>query len=329
MRFENPALLHLLWALLFQALLLYAYWQWRRRTLAKLGSPALEQRLMLGFSERRFWVKNGLFSGVIVLVVLAIANPQRAIRVQPPAQTSADVLIALDISNSMLAKDVQPSRLEQAKLFIQNLVKALDGERIGLLFFAGEAYPQMPLSTDYEALLLFVRNANPNFITDQGTDLGAAIGLANRMFESVEPAGHALILITDGENHEEKALQRAQEAQADGMVIHTVGIGTAAGAMIPGDAGGFQRDFTGQVIRTSMNEPSMRELAKAGGGLSFNGNQGASAIDALKREVGRLQKSTVEAQVYTAYVSYFQWLLVAALLLLIGEQLLWWRKKKI
>ena len=327
LRFENPILLHLLWGLAFQALLLLVYWQWRRRTLQRLGSPALAQRLLLGFSERRFWFKNILFGAALALVALAIANPVRAVQREGKSRASADVLIALDISTSMLAKDVAPSRLVQAKQFIQQLVQALEGERIGLIFFAGDALPQMPLSTDYASLLLFVRNANPNFVTDQGTDMGAAIDLAQRLFESNALAGRALILITDGENHQEYALQRAREAKADGMVVHTVGVGTSGGATIPAANGGFQRDFMGQVIRTSLNEPLLRELAQSGGGKSLNLSD-PGAVGALKAEIDRLQKSAVEAQVQTENVSYYQWLLVPLLLLLALEQLMWWRKKR-
>ncbi len=325
--FENPILLNLLWALVFQALMLLTYWQWRRRTLSRLGSPQLAQRLLLGFSERRFWVKNILFSGALILTAVAIANPVHEVQRDGKSRQAADVLIALDISKSMLAKDVSPSRLVQAKLFIDKLVQALQGERIGLIFFAGDAYPQMPLSTDYEALLLFVRNANPNFVTDQGTDMGAAIELAQRLFESNALAGRGLILISDGENHEEKALQRAREAKANGLVVHTVAVGTASGTTIPAANGGFQRDFTGQVIRTSVNEPFLRELAQSGGGVTVNLND-AGAIATLKAEVDRLQKSAVAAQVQTENVSYFQWLLVPVLLLLALEQLMWWRKKR-
>ncbi len=214
LRFENPILLHLLWGLAFQALLLLVYWQWRQRTLKRLGSPALAERLLLGFSQRRFWFKNLLFGASLALLALAIANPVRPVQREGKSRASADVLIALDISTSMLAKDVSPSRIVQAKQFIQRLVQALEGERIGLIFFAGDAYPQMPLSTDYESLLLFVRNANPNFVTDQGTDMATAIDLAQRLFESNALAGRGLILITDGENHQEDALQRARKGQS-------------------------------------------------------------------------------------------------------------------
>ena len=327
LRFENPILLHLLWGLAFQALLLLVYWQWRRTTLKRLGSPALAQRLLLGFSERRFWFKNLLFGASLALLALAIANPVQAVQREGKSRESADVLIALDISTSMLAKDVAPSRLVRAKQFIEQLVQTLEGERIGLIFFAGDAYPQMPLSTDYQSLLLFVRNANPNFVTDQGTDMAAAIDLAQRLFESNALAGRALILITDGENHQENALQRAREAKADGLVIHTVGVGTTGGATIPAANGGFQRDYTGQVIRTSLNEPFLRELAQVGSGKSLIISD-PTTVETLRAEMDGLQKKAVEAQVQTEYVSYFQWLLVPLLLFLALEQLMWWRNKR-
>lgn len=326
LRLENPILLNLLWVLLFQAILLGVYWSWRQRTLRRLGSPALAERLLLGFSEKRFWLKNVLFALSLALLAVAIANPQQAVRRTPPPQESADVLIALDISQSMLANDVKPSRLEQAKSFVQKLVESLEGERIGLIFFAGDAYPQMPLSTDYEALVMFARNATTDYITDQGTDLAAPVALAARLFESNSEAGRALILISDGEQHEDLPLQRAREARAQGVVIHTVSVGTSAGATIPLGKSGYKRDYTGQVIRTTANETLLRNLAEAGGGAAVSLSD-ADALKTLSREVSGLQKSAVEARAYTEYVSYFQWLLLPVLLLLMLEQVLWWRKK--
>lgn len=325
--FEFPALLHLLWVLVLQALLLWVYWRWRRRTLRLLGSPALEQRLLLGFSARRFWVKNILFSAGICLVALAIAGPVRMVKEEGKPHNSADVLIALDVSNSMLATDVQPSRLDQAKTFIRQLVQALDGERIALVFFAGEAYPQMPLSTDYEALLMFVRNANPDFITDQGTDIGAAVELGNRMLETDKETGRAIVLISDGENHEEKALQRVREAREAGVLVFTVGVGSAGGATIPTGKGTVQHDFNGQAVRTAADESMLVSVAKAGGGQSLNLREGERCVQTIKSAVGRLQKTAVEANASTRKVYYFPWLLLAALLILIGEQVLWWKKK--
>ena len=148
MRFENPDLLHLLWVLALQAVMLLAYWRWRTRTLRHLGSPQLEERLLVGFSKNRFWAKNILFALVAALIVVAIANPQQMVREIPPPKASADVMIALDVSRSMLANDVTPNRLAQAKFFLETLVKSLRSERVGLIVFAGDAFPQAPLTNE-------------------------------------------------------------------------------------------------------------------------------------------------------------------------------------
>lgn len=327
MKFENPDLLFLLWIVLLQAFLLWVYWQWRRRTLQRLGSPALAQRLLLGFSARRFWFKNILFGLALVLLVLAIANPRRTVKQAPGTQQGADILIALDISQSMLARDVAPSRLEQAKLLAQKLVQALKGNRIGLLFFAGDAYPQMPLSTDYDALAMFIRNAGPEFIANQGTATASAIELAGRMFESNSAAGRGMVLISDGENHGENSLEAAQDARVEGIALYTVGVGAPEGSTIPLANGGLIRDVNGQPVRTKLDAGFLRQLARAGGGKPYDGTAGSSTVDALVRDLNRLQKSTIEAKAQTEFVLYYQWLLLPCLLLLLWEQLLWWRKR--
>lgn len=319
MSFENPDLLKLLLGLLVLTVpLLFVYWRWRQSTLRRLGSPALEQRLLLGFSPYRFWFKNVLFLLGAAFVVLAMANPRRVVRIAPEAQKSADVLIALDVSNSMLARDMPPSRLDKAKDFIAQLVSALEGERIGLLFFAGDAQAQAPLSTDYGALRMFVKNATPAIIADQGTDVATAIAQATRMIENNAQSGRALILISDGENHQENALQSAQKAREAGLQIYTIGVGSTGGTTIS--------DADGKPIRTALNEIFLTQVAQAGGGTYLHLNQGASAIRTLKAAVSNLPKAAVQNQAYNDYQSYFQWLLLPALLLLIGEQLLWWRQ---
>ncbi len=319
MSFENPDLLKLLFGLLgLTALLLFIYWRWRQSTLRRLGSPALEQRLLLGFSPHRFWLKNALFLLGAAFVVVAMANPRRVVRIAPEAQKSADVLIALDVSNSMLARDESPSRLGKAKDFIEQLVTALEGERLGLIFFAGDAQAQAPLSTDYGALRMFVRNANPAFIADQGTDIATAIGQAVRMIENNAQSGRALILISDGENHQEQALQSAQKAREAGLQIFTVGVGTTGGTTIA--------DADGRPIRTALNETFLTAVAQAGGGSYLHLDQGASAVRTLKTAASNLPKNAVQNQAYNDYRSFFQWLLLPALLLLVAEQVLWWRQ---
>lgn len=326
MTFENPDLLFLLWILLLHAFLLWVYWRWRQRTLRRLGSPALAERLLQGFSMPRFWIKNLLFGAAVVLLVFAIASPQRLVQTPASEGRGADIVLALDISHSMLAKDVAPNRLEQAKVFAQKLARALEGNRIGLLFFAGDAFPQMPLSTDYEALSVFLRNAGPEFIANQGTAVAPVVDAASRLFEANAAAGRALVLISDGENHTDHALARAQAARAAGMVLYTVGVGTPGGAVIPLPGGGNKRDATGTVVRTRLDAAFLRDLARAGGGAMYLADDGG-AVKALANDLDRLQKTAVESKAKSEYILYFQWLLLPCLLLLLLEQVLWWRQK--
>lgn len=324
--FENPDLLHLLWVLALQALMLFFYWRWRTRTLQKLGTPQLEARLLLGFSPARFWWKNAIFASVVALIVLAIAHPRRAERVTPPPKEGADILIALDVSRSMLAQDIAPQRLAQAKAFARQLIQSLENDRTGLLVFAGDAFPQSPLTNDPAALLMFVQNASPDAVNDQGTDFAAAMGLAERMFPSDSATGKALILISDGEDHGGEGVRAAEKARKSGIVVHCVSVGTAGGATIPGPTGGLLRDYEGNVVRTRSDEGALGAIARAGGGIALRIDE-AGALTQLQKALQSLRTTAVEQQSYTAYVSYFQWLVLPALLLLILDQLLGWRRR--
>ena len=311
---------------MLQAIMLAVYWRWRQGTLRRMGSPALAERLLLGFSKPRFWLKNLMTAAALALLAVAIANPRKLIKLPASSVRSADVFIALDVSQSMLARDAAPNRLAQAKNFVQQLVKALEGERVGLIFFAGDAYPQMPLSTDYEAAMLFLRNADTDYITNQGTDISSVIDLAMRSFESNSEAGKALIVVTDGENHDETALRKAGEARDEGLTIFTVGVGTTEGGTIP-LGNGVKRDFKGQIVKTQMNPAVLSDLARTGGGSMFTVSGGSAAIAAISDGVDQLQKATLATQAATQWVFYYQWLLLPALLLLVLEQVMLWRKK--
>jgi Ca-activated chloride channel homolog len=326
--FENPDLLHLLWVAPVYLLLLAVYWVWRRNTLRRMGSPALAQRLLLGFSGRRFWLKNIFFLLSLCLIGVAIANPRRLTKQTKEARQSADVYLALDVSQSMLARDVAPSRLEQAKAFSKSLVQALEGERVGVIFYAGDAYPQMPLSLDYEAALLFLRNADTDYITNQGTAVASAIELAARSFEPNSDAGRALVILSDGENHEGEGMVHAKaSAREAGMTLFCVGFGTDGGSGIPGRTG-QKRDSKGQVIRTRLDAPALRELTEYGANRgTYYSADDAGAVAALSADLDKLQTDAVAALSTTAYTSYFQLLIIPALLLLMAEQWLWWRKR--
>ena len=330
-RFEHPYFLNLLWAVPVLVALMAGYGWWRRRALARVGVAASMQRLLPGWSAGRFFAKNGLFVVAVGLLAIAWANPQAGAKKQTAVQKSADVFIALDISQSMLAEDVAPSRLELAKSFARKLVKALEGERIGLIFFAGDAFLQMPLSTDYTAANMFITDAGPDLISTQGTALAPAIDLASKSFGTEPGGGRAIILITDGEDHDQDAVDRAAQAYGDGIIVFAVGAGTEAGGPIPlGSAGGndlFKRDEQGEIVRTRLDQSLLQKLTASGGGVPYQLTQGDAAVAAIRREVQRLQKREVEVRSFAEYESYFQWFLLPAFLLLALEAWLVWRKK--
>ncbi|MEQ1745342.1 MAG: tetratricopeptide repeat protein [Saprospiraceae bacterium] len=331
-RFEHPYFLHLFWALLALPLILLAYVWWRRRAIMQIAVPASAQRVLPGWSRWRFWAKNTLLLAAIALLALAWANPQRGAKQQTVVQKSADVFIALDISRSMLAEDVAPNRLELAKSFVRKLIRALEGERIGLIFFAGDAFLQMPLSTDYAAADMFVASADPDLVTAQGTAIPRAVDLASEHFDSDPGGGRALVLVTDGENHDNDAEGQVAEAYADGIVTFAVGAGTGNGGPIPvGTADAeerYLRDEAGEIVRTRMDEGLLDKLASAGGGAAYRLSQGDAALRAIRREVGRLEKRAREVRSFNEFESYFQWFLLPAFLLLVLEAWFSWRKKK-
>lgn len=325
--FKNPALLWLLLAVLVQALLMGYYWRWRRRTLRRLGSPVLVQRLLRGFSLRRFWLKNVLFSLALALLALAIADPRRVLPAEAKEGRGADVVLALDVSASMWATDISPSRLEQARLLALRAVSALEGHRIGLVFFAGDAFAQLPLTTDYDAVRVLLQQAGPEFIAQAGTDLGVAIETGVRLFESASSAGRALVLITDGEDHEGQALARVQAARAAGIRLFTAGVGRPEGAAVRQPDGTPLRDGTGAPVYSRPDFALLRQLAQAGGGRFFDAGQ-ANAVSLLAAECDTLQKAAVMLQAEPQYVYYFVWLALGAWLLLVLEQVLAWRFPK-
>lgn len=330
-KFEHPEYLWLLAAVPLLALLLLGYWMWRQRALRQLGEPILLSRLLPGFLPARFWLKNGLLALGLAFLAIAWANPRRGAKAQNVTQQSADVFIALDISQSMWAQDVAPSRLALAQRFARKLVEALEGERLGLIFFAGNAFLQMPLSTDYNFLLQSLQTASPELITEQGTAIPAAIDLAMESFAAGTGGGRMLILITDGESHDEEAVERAEAAADDGVVVCTVGVGTSAGGPIPVEGnmeGAYKRDEQGKIVTTRLDEVLLAKIARAGHGAAYNVSQGDRVIGALRREVDRLQKRTVEVRSFTEFESYYQWLLLPAILLLGAEQWLLFKSKK-
>ncbi len=272
-----------------------------------------------------------LATGLAFLVV-GWANPQWGARKKEVKREGIDVLIALDISQSMLAEDISPSRLERAKRFAQTLSERLYGQRTGVVLFACNAYLQVPLTTDYAFVSMFINSAGTEMAASQGTDIAAAIDLASRSFPAGNKNHKALIIISDGEDHGGEGTARAESAAGEGLLIFTVGVGSGEGSLIPTFVNGrldYLRDMTGNPVRSSMNEQSLTDIAAAGNGAYFHlSSSTGDVISALEKAIEQVEKREYEEQSFTEYASYFQLFLGIGLLLIIIEFLISYRQNR-
>lgn len=330
-RFETDQYLQLLWVIPVVIALYILFYAYKKSVLRRLGSDPLVNRLMPGFRKAHGHVRIALLLLVISFVVLAAANPQWGTKKEKVQAKSSDVFIALDLSQSMLAEDISPNRLERAKRVAVEVINGLKGNRIGLIYFAGNAYLQMPLTSDYSAAQLFVNSANTKQATTQGTAIGEAINLALSTFEEDKPNQRALIVFTDGENHDDEALKIATDASSRGLSIFTVGVGTPEGAFIPIRTQGreqYKRDETGQPVKTALNMDLVRNLASNGNGRSFHISEGNKIIEELRAEIARLEKEEVEQRAFSDYASYFQYFILIGIFLLVIEFIIPERKSE-
>ncbi len=331
-RFEHPEYLYALALLPILAVFYLLMQRARRHAFRRFASHRLLGELMPDASRYKHSLKLILLMLALAFLIVGWSNPQWGTKKEAVEQRSADVFIALDISQSMLATDVPPSRLERARRFVQQLVEGLAGERIGLILFAGNAYLQMPLTTDYAAAELFVRSANPDMAPTQGTAIGEAIRLAERSFEPEQANHKALIVVTDGENHEGEALEAAAEAADNGLLLFAIGVGTPEGGLIPMQLGGrmdYKRDQTGNPVRTRLNEDMLTDLAATGNGLYANLAAGdAAIIEALRNRIDQMEKRALEQRIFSEYESYYAYFLGMALALLVFEFVISYRKSR-
>ncbi len=326
-RFEEPNFLYLLF-LVPLYLIGYIYSNYlKRKRLREFGDPELMRQLMPGVSRFRPDVKFGLILGAIFLFPFLLARPQFGSKLETTKKKGIEVIIALDISNSMLAQDIQPSRLERAKRIISRLVDGMENDKIGLVVFAGDAFTQLPITSDYISAKMFLSSIHPSLISKQGTAIGAAINLAARSFTPQEGVGRSIILITDGENHEGDAMEAAKAAAAKGIQVNVMGIGMPEGGPIPIEGtNDFRRDREGNVVVTRLNEQMCQEIAKAGNGVYVRVDNSNSAQRAIEQEVDKLAKSDIETKVYSEYNEQFQVFAWVILLLLLADILILERK---
>lgn len=319
MRFEDPTYLYLLFIIPF-LFLLRGWMLWKRRQALRLwGDPDLTAKQMPEVSRHRPMVKFCLITGAVALIIVMLARPQMGSKISNEKRTGIEAIICLDISNSMLAEDVTPSRLEKSKLLIENMVDNFTNDKIGLVVFAGDAFTQLPITADYVSAKMFLQNTTPSLIEEQGTDIAKAISLAQNSFTQQKNIGRAIIVITDGEDHEGGAMEAAKAAKKAGMRVFILGIGSTSGAPIPTGDGGHMTDNSGQTVMTALNEQMCKEIAAAGSGTYIHVDNTNQAQEQLNGEIAKMQKNEISSVVYSEYNDQFQVVGLILILLLILE----------
>lgn len=326
-RFENPQYLYFL-ALIPALALLYYYSNYKRkRRLKRYGDPALLRELMIDVSAWRPHVKAWLLLLALASLVIAFARPQFGTKIDTTERNGIEAIIAMDVSNSMLANDVRPSRLDKAKMLVSNMVDDMKDDQVGLIVYAGQAFVQLPITNDYVSAKMFLDGINPSMINMQGTDIAAAIELASRSFTQKKNVSRAIFLITDGEDNEGGAVEAAKQAAKMGIRVYVLGVGSPDGAHvpIPGTTQYFI-DEQGNPVLSRLNEEMCRQIAHAGDGAYIYVDNSSSAQKELSRYVDKLAKAKLESQIYSEFDEQFQSFLVLALLFLLADVLLLERK---
>ena len=326
-RFGEPLYLYLLLVLPFLvAFYLYSNYR-RRKKLRQYGDPVLMAHLMPAVSQYRPDVKFWLMWSALAMIIFMLARPQFGSKMETVKRQGVETVVALDISNSMLAQDVTPSRLEKSKKLISRLVETFNNDKVAMIVFAGEAFAQLPITSDYISAKMFLGSISPSLIATQGTDIRGAIDLAMKSFTPNEGVGRAIVLITDGENHEGGAVEAAKAAAEKGVRVFVLGVGSPDGSPIPVEGTNeFRRDKDGNVVVTRLNEEMCREIAQAGNGMYVRVDNTNNAEKALNAEINKLAKADVETQVFTEFDEQFQVLAWLALLLLAAELMILNRK---
>ena len=308
--------------------------RWRKKALDQFGQSDLIVKLMPMASPSKLRAKFFLYCGSVLFLIIAITNPQIGSKMEEVTREGVDLMIAIDLSNSMLAEDLQPNRLSRAKQSISSLIDRLNGDRIGLIVFAGDAYVQLPITTDYSAAKLFLSTINTNLIPTQGTAIGKAIDLAINSFDiENNEQNKAIIIITDGENHEDNAIENAQKALELGIFVHTIGMGSEEGGPIPiknryGTISEYRKDNEGNTIITKLNESMLKDIAQSGGGSYIRANSTQSSLNTLFQEINKMEKKEIGTKVFTDYKDRFQWFLAISILLLVIDMLITNTKNK-
>lgn len=328
-RFESPQYLYLLLVLLALVAIHYYYNYKKKQQIKRFGDPDLTRQLFLGVSRWRPEVKFWLLMAALASFIIALARPQFGTRLDTRERMGIEAIIALDVSNSMLAEDVKPNRLEKAKMMVSNMVDGMKDDKIGLIVFAGQAFVQLPITSDYVSAKMFLETISPSMISVQGTDIAEAIALSMRSFTQQEDVSRAIFVITDGEDNEGRAVEAAKQAASQGIHVYMLGIGNPGGAPIPiPGSGHYIIDDEGNTVVSKLNEGMCREIATAGNGSYIYVDNSSSAQKKLTDYLDRLSKAKMESQIYSEYDEQFQGFVLIGILLLLIDVLILERESK-
>jgi Ca-activated chloride channel family protein len=317
-RFGNPQFLYLFFILPIFAFIFFYLRLKRAKKLKKFGDSKLVEQLMLDNSNYKPYVKFGFSVLIISSLILALSNPQIGSKLEKVKRSGIEIMFALDVSNSMLAQDIQPSGLERATQLMNKFIDELVSDKVGLVVFAGDAFLQMPLSTDYSAAKLMISTADPSLIGTQGTAIGKAIDISRASFSEDKKVKKVIVVISDGENHEDDAIRSASEAEAKGIKVYTIGMGTPEGAPIPIGNNQYLKNENGETVVSKMSQEALAQIADAGDGDYAYGGSKFSDIQKVIKEISTIEKKDFEDMVYTDYDDKFQlflWLAIALIII--------------
>lgn len=331
-RLAHPQVLYLLLIIPLLVLLFVFARRQKKKALSVFGDLNLVMRLIPEFSGTREILKFIIWSMAWILIVIGMADPQTGSKLEKIKRKGVDMVFALDVSNSMMAQDITPNRLERAKQAIIHLLGKLENDRVGLVIFGGKAYIQMPLTTDYSATRLFLSNINPGMVPVQGTAIGDAIETSASVFGNTKQS-KAIVIITDGENFEDDAIEAAKNAADKGFRVYTIGVGQPEGAPIPIYSGntqiGYKKDASGITVITRINEPMLQDIAKAGKGIFVRANNSQSGVQEVFDQINKLEKAEFNEAIFSDYEDRFQFFIFAAFILILGEILIADRKGRL
>ncbi|MBO4466807.1 MAG: VWA domain-containing protein [Bacteroidales bacterium] len=299
----------------------------RNRRVKKFGDLALVEQLMPSRSRSKGWVRAVLFSLAFAFFVTGLARPRTGARLAERKTRGAEIIVALDVSNSMLARDYSPNRLERAKLSIARLTDKLQDDRIGLVIFAGTSFVQLPVTTDYVSAKMFLNSIDTGSIPVQGTAIGDAINLSIKSFSAQSEKSRVIIVISDGENHEDDAVGAAKQAAEMGIKVYTIGVGSAEGQPIPMD-GDLMKDKDGNIVVTKLNEQMLRDIARAGGGAYIHAGGEEFGLNPIIQDIRRMEDEEFGSVVFEEYDEQYMYFFGAALLLFVIEMLIGERKPR-